>query len=208
MNDAKKKDSFPTPARDSLWKRARELKAEEASGGIDKGHNREIMELLALCDVPKPLLSLVGNRMFPKDRGPKKDSAQNLEKRAIAAAYFVSIGRYPEANEEGRFSHVDKRIITDCARRISGEIGDTNTRNSLPEDRRRKSVKGYLADEDFRFVVESLIREFQESAFPGVDEIKRWAKLALETVAVNRLREHSRGDHTDLSEAADSSPAD
>lgn len=210
MNDATERHArrLRDTRREKAKARARELEVKELSreGVADP---QEIMDLLAPFDVPKALLSLIGNSILgPKKRGPKKDSAQNLEKRAIAVAYFVSTGRCPRPDKQGRFSHPDKMIITHCARQISGEIGDTNTRTSLPEDRRRKSVQGYLADEDFRFVVEFLIREFQESAFPGVDEIKRRAKLTLETVAVNRLREHSRGDHTDLSEAAAPPPPD
>ena len=190
--------------REKAKARARELEAKEASGGIDKDHNREIMDLLAPFDVPKALLSLIGNRILgPKKRGPKKDSAQNLEKRAIAAAHLVSRGKCPKSDERGYFSKDDTEIITDCAITVSDMVKDRDT-----TDNRRASVKVYLADEDFRFVVESLIREFQESAFPDVDEIKRRAKLALETVAVNRRREHSRGDHTDLSEATDSPPVD
>ena len=153
-----------------------------------------IMDLLALFDVPKSILSLVGNLILKKRRGPKKNSPENLEKRALAATYFISTGELPKCDGDGRFSKTGTKAITECARHISSQIGDTDTRHSLPEDRRRKSIEKYLKDGDFRFVVENLIPEFQESNPPNFDEIKEQAKLALETVSVIRLRQQSRGE--------------
>ena len=155
---------------------------------------QEIMDLLALFDVPKSILSLVGNLILKKRRGPKKNSPENLEKRALAATYFISTGELPKCDGDGRFSKTGTKAITECARHISSQIGDTDTRHSLPEDRRRKSIEKYLKDGDFRFVVENLIPEFQESNPPNFDEIKEQAKLALETVSVIRLRQQSRGE--------------
>ena len=155
---------------------------------------QEIMDLLALFDVPKPILSLVGNLILKKRRGPKKDSPENLEKRALAAAYFISTGELPKRDQEGRFSKAGTKAITDCAGHISSQIGDTDTRHSRPEDRRRKSVEKYLKDEDFRFVVEHLISALQESPPSNFDEIKERAKLTLETVSVTRLLQQSRGE--------------
>ena len=155
---------------------------------------QEIMDLLALFDVPKSILSLVGNLILKKRRGPKKNSPENLEKRALAATYFISTGELPKCDGDGRFSKTGTKAITECAKDISGQIGDTDTRRSRPEDRRRKSIEKYLKDGDFRFVVENLIPEFQESNPPNFDEIKEQAKLALETVSVIRLRQQSRGE--------------
>ena len=112
----------------------------------------------------------------------------------IAPAFFISTGELPKYDGDGRFSKAGTKAITECARDISRQIGDTDTCHSLPEDRRRKSVEKYLKDEDFRFVVEHLISALQESPPSNFDEIKERAKLALETVSVIRLRQQSRGE--------------